>query len=240
MSRRHKDLRSKIASLSALGAGALIAGADRVEASTIYTPVNAVVGAGAQSSVVLSLSSAAVSTSFSFAFNHTVQKHSITSINRYFLRGFGGHTAAVQFATTGGASHKLGLYLAGSVFGSAAAGSNALVGGRGWQSIDGGKRSSVFGNSPFSLEYALFRFTAPTGQTDYGWIQLSYSVTKGFGSNPTLGPDLTVYSYAWDNTGAQLPGGAGVPEPDTMALTGLGALALGAVGLRRWRQSKAA
>jgi hypothetical protein len=40
--------------------------------------------------------------------------------------------------------------------------------------------------------------------------------------NLALGPDLMAYSYAWDNTGVQLPAGAFVPELDAMALTGAG------------------
>ena len=47
MTRRRKDLKKKIASLSALGAGALIFGAGKADANTIYSgPVNAHVGYG--------------------------------------------------------------------------------------------------------------------------------------------------------------------------------------------------
>ncbi len=57
-------------------------------------------------------------------------------------------------------------------------------------------------------------------------------------SYPT-GPNVTIWGYAYDNTGAkptmgQLP----VPEPSSGALLVMGAMALGARGLRKWRQKR--
>jgi hypothetical protein len=48
--------------------------------------------------------------------------------------------------------------------------------------------------------------------------------------------------WAYDDSGDQIAAGdtGGVPEPSTMALAGLGALALGAAGLRRWRAARKA
>jgi hypothetical protein len=238
MARERKELKRKIASLSALGAGALIAGTGIADASTIYAPIDVVLGPGSHTQLGLPLVPGGTSTALSFAFGHTLHVGSITHINHSFIRGFGQKALAVQFASTGGSGHLLRLFSSSSVFSNAAAGSNVFVGSRSWGTVDGGNRSAVAGQIPFSPTYALFRFTPTPGQTDYGWILLSYSVTKGFGNNPALGPDLTLYSYAWDNTGKQLAAGAGVPEPDTMALTGLGALVLGAVGLRRWRKNR--
>lgn len=70
-----------------------------------------------------------------------------------------------------------------------------------------------------------------TGATDYGWVQLTTTGATGY--------PATITGYAYENTGAALFAGA-VPEPGTNAALALGALALGAVGVRRWRQSKAA
>jgi hypothetical protein len=48
--------------------------------------------------------------------------------------------------------------------------------------------------------------------------------------------------YAYDDSGAYIPAGdtGGIPEPSTFVLTGLGALVLGAAGLRRWRAARKA
>ena len=47
---------------------------------------------------------------------------------------------------------------------------------------------------------------------------------------------LTIHDWAYDDTGAVLPAGV-VPEPASTGM-GLGALALGAAGLRRWRKTR--
>ncbi len=70
-----------------------------------------------------------------------------------------------------------------------------------------------------------------TGATDYGWLRLNTTGTTGF--------PATITGYAYENTGAAIFAGA-VPEPGTNAALALGALSLGAAGVRRWRQSKQA
>jgi hypothetical protein len=102
------------------------------------------------------------------------------------------------------------------------------------------------------------------GGTAYGWLELSSSVRAantlgtGFGSNA---PQVTVLAYNFrldglpiesgepdgipggctggddENEGDDL-GGCAVPEPSSMAMFGLAALAWGATGLRRWRASR--
>ena len=89
--------------------------------------------------------------------------------------------------------------------------------------------------SSFIHLYLAFKFKDSTqvgSPVYYGWIDASLS-------NPLTGsgPDVTIFSYAYDNTGAKIPMGA-VPEPAPAALLALGALALGAKGVRSWRRNR--
>jgi hypothetical protein len=77
--------------------------------------------------------------------------------------------------------------------------------------------------------FLLFKFNPTGSQTDYGWIHLNGLCNCGL--------DTVVVDLAYDDSGALV--GAGVtPEPSTALPTGLAALALGATGLRRWRKSR--
>ena len=87
----------------------------------------------------------------------------------------------------------------------------------------------------FDHKYFVFKFKDNTqvgSPLRYGWIDVSLSnpVTGG-------GPDLTIFGYAYDNTGATLATGQ-VPEPTSATLLALGALTLGAKGLRSWRRNR--
>jgi hypothetical protein len=78
--------------------------------------------------------------------------------------------------------------------------------------------------------FLLFQFN-PTGtQTDYGWIHLNGLCNCGL--------DTEVVEFAYDDTGNLLATGQNTPEPATMFPTGLAALALGATGIRRWRKAR--
>jgi hypothetical protein len=83
-------------------------------------------------------------------------------------------------------------------------------------------------------KYLLFTFAGgQLPQTLYGWAQLRVS----FG--PPNEIDVTLVDWAYDTSGAQIPAGdTGAPEPSTFVLTGLAALALGAKGLRAWRAAR--
>lgn len=82
--------------------------------------------------------------------------------------------------------------------------------------------------------YKLFQFDN-LGVTDFGWIELSQSVSD------FRGPDVRVLGLAYDASGTQIAAGdTGAPEPTSFGLAGFGALALGATGLRRWRVARQA
>jgi hypothetical protein len=93
-----------------------------------------------------------------------------------------------------------------------------------------------FTNFNTTDDYLLFRFAGGHLSRDvYGWAQLEVSFAPG---GPFVGgPQVTLVDWAYDTSGAQIPAGdTGTPEPSTFVLTGLAALALGAKGLRAWRR----
>jgi hypothetical protein len=95
------------------------------------------------------------------------------------------------------------------------------------RAISTGGRETKFNHTD---RYLLFEFTGgDLPHAEYGWAQLNVTITSA-------GPDATLVDWAYDTSGAEIPAGdTGTPEPSTFALTGLGALALGAKGLRSWR-----
>jgi hypothetical protein len=72
-----------------------------------------------------------------------------------------------------------------------------------------------------------FRFlNEGTGQTNYGYVTINSS---GGGT----GFPLTIQGWSFENTGGAI---TVVPEASTTALLAIAALALGAVGVRKWRR----
>jgi hypothetical protein len=89
----------------------------------------------------------------------------------------------------------------------------------------------------YDRQYLAWVFTDSTqgDQLRYGWAEVSLAVA-GYNAG---GPTVTVWGYAYDNTGAKpTMGQTPVPEPTSGALMIMGAMALGARGLRQWRQNR--
>jgi hypothetical protein len=88
----------------------------------------------------------------------------------------------------------------------------------------------------YDHKFLAWAFTDTTqgGATRYGWVEISLLITDF-----PVGPNVTIWGYAYDNTGAE-PTMGQIPEPASGSLMALGALALGARGLRSWRRNKVA
>ncbi|MGO4881109.1 MAG: hypothetical protein ACLP59_09845 [Bryobacteraceae bacterium] len=92
--------------------------------------------------------------------------------------------------------------------------------------------------------YLLFRFQGGALKHDiYGWARIQIP--------PPDFAEVVLVDWAYDPTGVRLPAGyhgagqsnaedIGTSEPSALDATGLPALALGAPGLRRWRAARAA
>jgi hypothetical protein len=92
--------------------------------------------------------------------------------------------------------------------------------------------------NPFTHRYLAFEFADTTlagNPLRFGWVDMS--LANGNVANSFSNPTLTVFGYAYDNTGAQIPMGL-VPEPGSITIMALGALMLGAKGLRSWRRNR--
>jgi len=248
----------KLASLSAIGAGAVALTADKAEASSIqYTPVHQTVGFAAADLPVVPLNLPSFSGSrVSFGFVRASGTNSY-SFGRAIL-GVGGSAPGARFATriapviSSSSVPVIKIVPAGKTWFQVSSSSGrpfGFVAARLWGSYSGKTFHSAFGNTnSFTNQYALFQF-GPAFAPLYGWVELSLSITDAYGpicASPSCGdpngygPELNVIGYAYDTSGAPIAAGAGVPEPDTFVATGLAALALGAAGMRRWRKSKKA
>jgi hypothetical protein len=96
----------------------------------------------------------------------------------------------------------------------------------------------AFAAGHYTDAYFAFTFKDTThgNQLDYGWVELSL-IHDGF-----TNLDVQVVAYAWEPDGAQLATGAApsdvVPEPASSGTMALGAMMLGAAGIRRWKARK--
>ena len=99
-------------------------------------------------------------------------------------------------------------------------------------------------NAGYNRQFLAFRFEDSTASFGYryGWIEVSLGITtvNPFGNPTTGGPNLIIYGYAYDDAGSFITMGqkGAVPEPSSAAMLVIGALALGAPGLRKWRQNR--
>src|SRR5579862_2702874 len=167
----------KLASLSAVGAGAIALTADQAEASIIHVTVNQPVGFSAGSGATFS-SLLALSNSFRFkrASNHrTLHSYGGTTFLHTRLiqeSGFG-----VQFAEH---LNQLKIFSSGQSWNGAFGGANQVA-TRQWGTYNNGAHlHQTFGVGSFTDKYALFEFN-PGGGTLHGWLELSSTVSNAHG-----------------------------------------------------------
>jgi|HubBroStandDraft_1064217.scaffolds.fasta_scaffold14473_3 hypothetical protein len=107
--------------------------------------------------------------------------------------------------------------------------------------FDGGGTQTTFNSTD---RYLLFRFQGGALKHDmYGWARIRVS------PGPVFAPQVDLVDWAYDPSGVRLPAGyhgSGQHDPDdanavessTFDATGLPALGLGAVGVRSWRAAR--
>jgi hypothetical protein len=98
--------------------------------------------------------------------------------------------------------------------------------------------SAHYPNSYGGHKYLVFEFsdTSHGGANRFAWADIVL-VNGDIGSSG--GPDVTIYGWAYDDTGAFIAAGAtSVPEPSSTAFLAVGALVLGAKGLHTWRHKQ--
>ena len=225
---------ARLASLSALGAGALGVTAGTAQAGMVSYPLGATVGFGSS----FTNSSAKVNLPGGNFFSVKATSGPIDDGSRFwgvFVRGDGGvyfKKGLSGFLSMVGSSGVKWSQVSGKKVTSASIASRVFK--MYWkpdppsEPVSWSSRYGVHGNPGFSDMYALFTFQ-DGGSTQYGWLELSNSVSA-VSTEAGGGPLVTLESYGYDD--------ASVPEPSTMALTCLAALAMGATGLRRRRAAR--
>jgi len=262
---KRKNL-ARLASISALGAGALGVGAGSAEAGIVYTPINTKVGFSPGSQFSFSLFPGGGSGGFSLYTNYGYHfrgfsgGYSVSAFLKIVLSGlsgmrfqpapgpgaiwngtpFNGFGTSTILQRTLRYKYFFGFSTTHSVTKRTSNGATVFTAGGAVSMTP----SHVF-HPPHTTfagshhvgqvgdYYLLFTFNPTGSQIDYGWLHLNGDPTGPCG----CGPDVTAIDLAYDDSGAVLPAGT-APVPATAIPTGLGALALGAVGLRRWRKER--
>jgi hypothetical protein len=104
--------------------------------------------------------------------------------------------------------------------------------------------ANSLGHSPNAYDhmYLAWSFVDSTSgnAVRYGWIEVGLSINNVNFTGTSGGPNVTIYGYAYDNTPGAKPtmGQRPVPEPSSAALLIVGAMALGARGVRNWRRNR--
>ena len=216
----------RLASLSAVGAGAVFVTADKAEASAItYSgPLN----------ISLGWPNPGHTGSYTQTFGGQGFRFKAFSTGTGLASGFQS-VRSIYVSRIGNLNFGNGPQGAGATWGSSLGQSFLPVIDRAWGTRNGNSFHHIYGFGAFSDRYLLFRFNPGAGPL-YGWMELTASAADASGADPTLGPSLTIQGWAYDTTGAKIHAGdtgSATPEPGTFALTGLAALALGAACQRR-------
>jgi hypothetical protein len=251
MSKIKKTNLRRLASLSALGAGALGVTAGAADASTIVYSgiVDEKIGYGcglgtscAKATIMGPNGVAGIMRGISAFFPYA------SSSNGFFVRRAVMSTRAgahgTDFRVRANANGTPSAFPLSARFGKPPASRSVAGGGLAFSSCitSGYPRCHTVNGTLFNStdRYLLFRFTGGNlPHPLYGWAELSISLTGGDHSGFPNGPDVTLVDWAYNLSGAEIPAGdTGTPEPSTLALSGLAALALGAKGLRSWRAAR--
>ena len=264
---KNKNL-NRLASLSAVGAGALAFGAKDAHAGIVYTvfaPPNTVTATAPHSSLIRTFSVNPIFPAGNGGFklfgrsdfhsNSGPGSFSFQSFLKIALAGLNG----LQFQSAPGPGFMWNA--GGSAFNSRALRSKSFY-ARGFYS------SSRSTSTTRKYYYHASNGTSTT-QTHYHFnTRFSSSFTSRYNTfadfsgdkyllfkfNPTgsqdlygwlrlnagcgCGLDTTAVDMAFDDSGNKILAGQTAPEPATVMPTGLAALALGASGIRRWRKSR--